>query len=59
MTEHGYKDTTNTEMDLEEFGSMILLNVLPSNITLLIACISNAVLLGPSHRPLTGITIHI
>jgi hypothetical protein len=58
-TEHRYKDITNIEMDLEEFGSMILLYVLPLNITLLIACIRNATWLGPSHWPVSGLKIHI
>jgi hypothetical protein len=40
-TDYRYKDTTNIEMDLEELGCMILLNILWSNITLLIAFISN------------------
>jgi len=41
-TDYRYKETTNIEMDLEELGCTILLTVLWSNITLLIACISNA-----------------
>lgn len=58
-TDYRYKDTTNIEMDLEELGSMILLNILSLSITLHIVCISNAMWLGPSHRPLLGIKIHI
>jgi hypothetical protein len=59
MTDYRYKDTTNIEMDLEELGTMILLNILLLNITLLICCISNATWLGPSHHPLSGIKIHL
>jgi len=56
-TDYRYKDTTNIEMDLEELGSMLLLNILLSNITLHIVCIRNATWLGPSHWPLLGIKI--
>jgi hypothetical protein len=43
----------------EELHDFSLLNVLPSNITLFIACVNNATCFGPSQRPSSGIKMHI